>query len=318
MGTNKVIIDTDPGIDDAMAIHMAFADPSLDIIGLTSIFGNVFTEQATRNALFLAEQAHYKVPVARGAEKPRVQPANKPSHHVHGDEGFGDYGAPSPKGSPDPRPATQFLSDVCRQHNQQVIICPIGPLTNIAELLDRDPEIVQHVKKLVIMGGAVWCDGNVTKFAEANIWNDPHAADQVFAADWEIDLIGLDVTQNISCTLDDFENMKKTAPEIGGFLYDISEFYIKFYHSVMNQHICLLHDPSAILAITNPELFTYRQAPLRVICDGDEIGQTIADPSSGRRAVNVAVGVKIDQLRQLFLAICGRADNMCAQRRMDG
>ena len=229
----KIIIDTDPGIDDAMAIHLAFANARLELLALTSVFGNVFTEQATRNSLALVEQAGSSIPVATGAVRPRTQTPNAPSHYVHGKEGFGALPAPTPKAQPDPREAVHLLSEMCRQQSGEIILCTLGPLTNIAALLDADPDIEGHVKKLVIMGGAVWCPGNVTQAAEANIWNDPHAADRVFAADWDIDLIGLDVTQKVTCVQDDFEGLRQTSPEIGGFLANITSFYIDFYQSLL-------------------------------------------------------------------------------------
>ncbi len=135
----------------------------------------------------------------------------------------------------------------------------VGPLTNIARLAREKPDIVSLVKRVVIMGGAVWADGNVTPHAEANIWNDPHAADIVFSADWEIDLIGLDVTQKITCTQAVFDMLASHAPEIGGFLAQISEFYIKFYHSVQNRYVCVMHDPTALVAITDRTLFTFKK-----------------------------------------------------------
>lgn len=310
MCAQKIIIDTDPGIDDAMAIHYAFADPRLELLGLTSIFGNVFTEQATRNALSLVEQAGSSIPVAAGASGPRIQPANLPSHYVHGDEGFGSLPAPKPVSLADPRAAAVFLSETCRKYPGEVILCPVGPLTNIAALLDYDPHITAYVKKVVVMGGAVWAKGNVTPFAEANIWNDPHAADCVFAADWEVDLIGLDVTQKVTCVQEDFEGLRKTAPDIGGFLADITEFYIRFYHSVVGKHICMMHDPSAVIAIPDRQAFGFRQTPLKVICEGEEIGRTVADEQSDRRLVNVAITVDSNVIRKKFLDICAQADKI--------
>jgi len=312
----KLIIDTDPGIDDAMAIHYAFAHDGLDVLGLTTIFGNVFVRQATRNALILSEQAQYRLAVVEGADQPLAQPLNPPSHHVHGPEGFGDQPAFLPQGKPLDKTADSFLSGMCRAHSGEVILCPVGPLTNIASVLRYDPDIVKHVKKLVIMGGAVWAPGNVSAFAEANIWNDPHAADAVFAADWDIDLIGLDVTQTISCDDNDFRTVRGAAPEIGGFLHDISEFYIKFYHSVIGREVCLMHDPSAVVAITDEELFTYRSTPLSVVCAGDEIGRTVPDSSLSRRPVRVAVAADAEKITSRFLDVCGQADKMKQLRQL--
>jgi len=314
MTTQKIIIDTDPGIDDAMAIHMAFADTRLDVVGLTTIFGNVYVEQATRNALWLAEQAHYKCAVAGGASKPLVQDMNKPSFHVHGDEGFGSLTQIAPESKADTRPAHVFLSEICREHSGEIILCPVGPLTNIANLLDYDPDIIHHVKKLVIMGGAVFAPGNVTPFAEANTWNDPHAADKVFAADWEIDLIGLDVTANIRFAPDVFAQGRKNSPEIGGFIHEICDFYINFYEQIVGERVCLMHDPAAIMAITDPDIFEFKTVPLSVITEGEEVGRTMVASGTKRRGVNVAVKADTDLAKQKFIALYTKADPMSKAR----
>ena len=311
----KIIIDTDPGIDDAMAIHLAFADPAVEVLGLTTIFGNVFVEQATRNALFLTEQAAYDCFVAEGCQTPLVQPQNPPSHHVHGPEGFGNLPASQPKTAKDSRPAHIAISETCRAYPGEVVLCPVGPLTNIAALLDYDPEIVQFVKKLVIMGGSAYFGGNVTAHAEANIWNDPHAADKVFAADWEIEMIGLDVTSHIKCDLQDFSNLAQASPKIGTFLEETVGFYIDFYETVVGERVCLMHDPAAVLSITRSDLFDYEDVPIEVICEGEEVGRTLPVPSSKRRPVKVAVKVKADDVRTAYLGLSARADQQTALRR---
>ena len=310
----KIIIDTDPGIDDAMAMHFAFADPRLEVVGLTTVFGNVFVEQATRNALFLVKQAAYSADVAGGASHPLTMAMNPPSHHVHGPEGLGALAAVTPSGTADPRPAHIYLSETCRAHSGEIILCPVGPLTNIAALLDYDPEITKHVKKVVIMGGTVFHRGNVTPFAEANVWNDPHAADKVFAADWLVEMIGLDVTQQITCDAADFTGVSAAAPEIGGFLTDISAFYMDFYEGVLGQHACLIHDPAAVIAITDPHYFNFDEIPLRVIADGEEVGATIRDDALGRRPVRVATAVDSEGVRKTFLDICKETDRMKKSR----
>ena len=312
MSKQKLIIDTDPGIDDAMAIHYAFAHEALDLIGLTTIFGNVFVEQATRNALWLTDQASRPIPVSQGAATPLAITPNAPSHYVHGDEGFGDLPAMITTRLADPRPAHIFLADTIRAYPGEVILCPIGPLTNIARLLDHDPAIAALVKKLVIMGGAVDCAGNVSAFAEANIWNDPHAAERVFAADWDMELIGLDVTSLISCDADDFLSIAKEAPDIGGFLERISQFYINFYHSIIGRHVCLMHDPSAVISITDETAFEYENIPLEVVCSGERIGATIRSQQK-RRPVRVAKAVNAKQVQEIFLDICKQSDKIKKQ-----
>ena len=310
----KLIIDTDPGIDDAMAIHYALAEPQLELVGLTSIFGNVYVDQATRNALCLAEMAGADIPVAEGAAAPLVQPLNPPSHHVHGPEGFGRLPAASPAGQADPRPAWQFISETCRATAGGVTLCPVGPLTNIARLLDYDPGITGFVKRLVIMGGAAWCGGNVSAVAEANIWNDPHAAEAVFAADWQVEMVGLDVTSQIKCTRADFAGLAGAAPEIGSFLAEIADFYIDFYKGRLAEEVCLMHDPAAVLSIVRPDLFDWKEVPIEVVTSGEEVGRTRPQPAASRRPARIAVGVDAAAVRAHFLSITASADRLAATR----
>ena len=312
--TQKIIIDTDPGIDDAMAIHMAFADPRLEVVGLTTIFGNVNIDQATRNALWLSEQAHYPLDVARGADRPLVQPANEPSYYVHGEEGFGDLPAQEPAGREHALDAADYIIKMCRAYPGEIALCPVGPLTNIALAVQRDPEIIKFVKSVVIMGGAGFVPGNVTDYAEANIWNDPHAADVVFAADWEVVMIGLDVTTQVTCHPEDYQMIADNGGVIGQFINDISVFYSRFYATIYQENLCVLHDPCAVIAVTDPALFDYRKMPVRVICDGPAIGQTVPDASLARRPAKIAVGVHVDKVKGRYLSLSQAADAACRKR----
>ena len=312
--TQKIIIDTDPGIDDAMALHMAFADPRLEVVGLTTIFGNVNVDQATRNALWLAEQAHYKLDVARGAERPLSQEPNEPSYYVHGDEGFGDLPAQRPQNKAHALDAADYIIETCKAHSGEISLCPVGPLTNIAIALQRYPELVQHVKSVVIMGGAGFVAGNVTDYAEANIWNDPHAADLVFAADWQVVMIGLDVTTKVLCTPEEYQSIADESGKIGQFINDISQFYARFYATIYQKTLCVLHDPCAVIALTDPDLFTYRDVPLRVICEGAKIGQTVPDESLARQPVKIAIGVDESQVKAHYLRVSKSADEVARTR----
>ena len=313
-GKQKIIIDTDPGIDDAMAIHMAFADPRLEIVGLTTIFGNVNVDEATRNALYLAEQAHYSLDVARGADVPLVQVPNTPSYHVHGDDGFGDLPAQLPKQAPHALDAADYIIQTCRAHSGEISLCPVGPLTNIAIALQRDPDLVNHVKSVVIMGGAGFVPGNVSDYAEANIWNDPHAADIVFAAEWEVVMIGLDVTTQVMITPPDYKSIADASGPIGKFIYDISAFYTRFYATIYHDDVCVLHDPCAVIALTDPDLFEYRKMPVHVICEGPAIGQTVPDASLPRHAAKIAIGVDVDAVKAHYLDLSKMADDKTADR----
>lgn len=313
----KIIIDTDPGIDDAMAIHMAFADPRLDVIGMTSIFGNVPTSTATRNAMRLAEMANYKTIVAGGAKIPLVRPAEPPADFVHGTEGFGTVPPATPAGTADARSAAEFLCESCAAAPGEIIICAVGPLTNLALALRLDPAIADNVKSVVIMGGSAAYHGNVTACAEANIWNDPDAADAVFAAHWDVTMVGLDVTEKTQCTPDDFDQLALSSPEIGRFLRDAAAFYFDFHEEKTGIRSCFMHDPSAILAITDPNLFKFQAMPMGVVCDGEEIGRTKRHEDSDRPAIKVAMDVKSEMARQKFLALVANADSISASRKVD-
>ena len=301
MTKTRMIIDTDPGIDDAMAIHYAFADPDIEVVGLTTVFGNVFVEQATRNALRLLEMADVKAPVAEGASAPLAMPLSPPSHQVHGPEGFGDIAAETPKGKAVDMSAAEFLVKTCADNPAEIVICAIGPLTNLALALRLDPKIAKTVKKVVIMGGAVETDGNITPFAEANIYHDPHAAAEVLAADWQVVLVGLDVTHQILCTPEDFFEIKANSPKLGGFIQDISEFYLKFYASVGKFDGCSLHDPAAVIAAAHPQFFQTTSVPIRVITEGEAQGQTIAAPDAGTPPVQVCLGVEDETVKRRFI-----------------
>ena len=310
----KIIIDTDPGIDDAMAIHQAFADPRLEVIGLTTIFGNVTATRATRNALHLAEMAGHPAVIAGGAPVPLRRAPEPPADFVHGPEGFGSLPAPAPDRAADPRSAARYLCESCAAAPGEIIICAVGPLTNLAAALAYDPSIARHAGRVVVMGGSAARHGNVSDCAEANIWNDPDAADLVFAADWDVTMVGLDVTEKTRCSPQDFADLATESPGIGGFLQATTEFYFDFHEAKLGERICFMHDPSAILAITDPHLFDFETMPISVICDGSEIGRTVAG-GKGRRDVSVAMQVDSPAARARFMQVVATADDSVATRR---
>ena len=311
----KIIIDTDPGIDDAMAIHMAFADPRLDVLGLTTIFGNVTIDIATRNALVLAEMAAYDTVVSKGMPVPRRRPLEPPADFVHGGEGFGDVPPITPLGAPVTENAARYLCETCAAHPGEVIICAVGPLTNLAAAIDYDPAIVENVKAVVIMGGSAAPHGNVTTVAEANIWNDPDAAECVFAASWPVTMVGLDVTEKAQCMPADFAELARQAPDIGGFLDAATQFYFDFHENKTNIRSCFMHDPSAILAITDPDYFDFERIALKVICDGDEIGRTLPVNDANRPMIQVAMQVNAKAVRDKFIQLVASADKARDGRR---
>ena len=313
----KIIIDTDPGIDDAMAVHQAFADPRLEVIGLTTIFGNVTATRATRNALHLAEMAGHPAVIAGGAPVPLRRAPEPAADFVHGPEGFGSLPAPAPARSADPRSAARYLCESCAAAPREIIICAVGPLTNLAAALAHDPSIASHARRVVVMGGSAARHGNVTDCAEANIWNDPDAADLVFAADWDVTMVGLDVTEKTLCNPQDFATLAARSPGIGGFLQAATEFYFDFHEAKLGERVCFMHDPSAILAITDPHLFGFETMPISVICDGSEIGRTVTG-GEGRRDVSVAMRVDSQAARARFMEVVAAADDHVAARQRNG
>ncbi|WP_424833782.1 nucleoside hydrolase [Ruegeria sp.] len=294
----KLIIDTDPGIDDAMAIAYAAAAPEIDLIGLTAVFGNTHVHQSSRNARFLVEKLGLNIPVAEGAPFARGETSHAPSEHVHGPEGFGDLTEIPEIGENHTLAAAEFLVEMARQHRGELVVCAVGPLTNIADAMRMDPEFANNLAKLVIMGGAVFCPGNVTPHAEANIYHDADAADEVFANPPTTLLVGLDVTLKTLYESADFEGLAEKSPNMGTFLRDISRFYLKFYKEVGGLEGCGLHDSTAVIACTHEPMFKIVETGLRVVTTGDELGATRPDPS--RPAVRVCQDVDGAGVVRLF------------------
>lgn len=299
----KMIIDTDPGIDDAMAIFYAMGAPDIDLLGLTSIFGNVTVEQATRNALRLFEWGGVDAEVAPGLSTPRALPAFPPSAEVHGDEGFGRVAAATAKGKPLTETAPEYLVRMAREHKGELVLAPVGPLTNIAAAIDLDPDFTTNLKAMVIMGGSLRAGGNITPAAEANTYHDPHAAQVVFGAGGNIAMVGLDVTDRIQCARSEFHDLAKFSPKIGGLLSEMADFYIDFYEQIGKFYGCALHDPAAILACTNPELFTLEHVAVEVVCDGERVGETVESQDPARPKIDVCIDVDITAVKDKFFSV---------------
>ena len=288
----KLIIDTDPGVDDVLAIALAHAMPQVELVALTAIFGNTFVEQSSRNARYLLDllgAGH--IPVAEGAKLPYGAKTYEPSAWVHGKEGFGDIENVPEIGANTSENAAELLVKMVNEAPSEITVCAIGPLTNIADAIRLDQNFSQNIKELVVMGGAFECAGNITPHAEANIYHDAAAAEEVFASGVPIRMVGLDATLKTLLTLDDFEEMAKTAPNAGGFVNQISQFYLGFYRSVGVTNGCPMHDSTAVLACAFPEKFTWKQSGVTVVQDGDAIGDTIP---ADRPNTNVAMDVDAD------------------------
>lgn len=272
----KVLIDTDPGVDDALAVLFAFASPELEVVGLTSIFGNVDTPLATANALRLLDIAEADVPVAEGAFKPIYAKKLLTPHIVHGKDGFGEiYLPPSSRKAMD-ETAAEFIVRAVMDNPGEVTLVVLGPMTNIALALALEPELHKNVDQVVAMGGVLHVMGNVSPVASANILGDAHAADIVLGTDWDVVLVPADTTRQVRVTDEWLDRLRDRAGRQGEFIRDISRFYRDFYASVGVTDGFYNHDSTAMAYVIEPSLFETEQRATRVVTDGITIGDVVA------------------------------------------
>ncbi len=311
-----LILDTDPGVDDAMAIAMACAHPELDLLGLTTVFGNVPVEQATVNTLSLLEQfGHPEVPVIPGAAQPLVNDPLPFPEFVHGKDGLGNIALPAPSLQSRDMTAAEFIVETSRTLHGKVTLVAIGPLTNIAMALQLEPDLPSMVAGLVVMGGALDEPGNVSPVAEANFLADPHAADLVFERDWPATIVGLDVTHRVMLYESDLSVIAQRGGSYGSLLHSASGFYIDYYTSTgaaRNQPEpgCAMHDATALVYLIKPQLFSTVKGPVRIAREGIAAGQLIMDRKGytyllphwkNRTPTAVCTSVDADRAKQTFL-----------------
>ena len=301
----KLLIDTDPGVDDAMAILFALRSPELEIVGLTTVFGNSIVEHTSKNALCLVElENNCHIPVIKGAGRPLVNPPRSMGMHVHGEDGFGNSNQPEPIGPLLDLPAAQFIIQQVMSQPGEITLVPVGPLTNIAIALRLEPRIADHVKEVVIMGGSVYAGGNASPVAEANIYNDPYAADIVFSAGWPLTMVGLDVTLKCIMTRGYLDEITSANNKAAKLIKEIIPFYQQFHDQIYNLDGSLhTHDPSAIAYVLDPTIFHTEMMPVFVQKTGDCSGQTVPDTRNqigDFPEINVCLDVDSSQLLKLF------------------
>lgn len=277
----KVIFDTDPGVDDAMALFYALAHQGIDLVGITTTFGNVTVEQAAINALYLTAIAGRDIPVSKGVATPWVKAPEAPADSIHGSDGLGNLLTRQAHNRTfDPRSAAQFIVDMARAQPGEITLVAVGPLGNLATALKIAPELPSLLREVILMGGTVLEPGNVSPVAEANIWNDPHAADLVFTAGWKLTMVGLDVTHQVILPVSLFTRIAQQQQHVATdtLLHAVkfyADFYSDLYPHVAKIHGCFGHDVLAFIYLTNPELFTLESGRVRVAVDGLSQGQTI-------------------------------------------
>ncbi|MFY8093809.1 MAG: nucleoside hydrolase [Niveispirillum sp.] len=317
MTRRKLILDTDPGIDDAFAMAMLASLPSLELLAVTTVFGNADVETTTRNAAYLCQQLGLDVPLYRGASTPLRRPRGCGAPHVHGDNGLGSVAVPEvyarPAGTPD---AAETIVELVRAHPRRVTLLAIGPLTNLALALRLDPTIADLVEEVVVMGGAFGTGGrwgNVTPMAEANIHNDPDAAAAVLSAPWRVTLVGLDVTARCILSTTRATDLRR-AGRGGEMLWDLSRFYADAYARFDGLDGCCLHDVAALALLVAPDLFGSTTGRVKVTVKGPEAGHTrlVPDLAGFHR---VCVEVNADRLIDFFLSVVATAsaDQMIVQ-----
>ncbi|CAK7333823.1 unnamed protein product [Dovyalis caffra] len=312
----KIIIDTDPGIDDSMAILMAFQSLELEVLGITTIFGNVSTEDATRNALLLCEIAGCPdVPVAEGSPEPLKGGIPRVADFIHGSDGLGNTFLSPPKAKQVDKSASEFLVDKVSEYPGEVSILALGPLTNLALAIKRDSSFARNVKRIVVLGGAFFALGNVNPAAEANIYGDPEAADVVFTSGANIVVVGINITTQVKFTDGDLLELRKSKGKYSQILSDMCKFYRDWHVKSDGIYGIFLHDPVSFVALVRPDLFTYKKGVVRVETQGICVGHTLMDqglkrwntsnPWSGYSPVEIAWTVNVDEvlnyIRQLLM-----------------
>lgn len=278
-----LLIDTDPGLDDAIAIALALGSPEVDVIGITTVGGNTDLAHTTRNALRLLELlGRTDIPVASGHDDPYAREkqwtGNPP---VHGEDGFASVDLPEPTIQVVSTDAPAFLADKIRQSPEPVTLVAIGPLTNIAHMVDRFPEVVPMVGRFIIMGGAAKT-GNVTPVAEFNVWHDPEAAKVVFASGLKTVMVGLDVTHSVKTYETEFDWMSHHG-KFGEVFQQMMKYYTDFYSQFYGERMTHQHDALAMAEAIWPGIMMLEETTIDVETKGELTdGMTVMDPRDRR------------------------------------
>lgn len=306
MNKQRIILDTDPGIDDALAILLALAEPQVSLEAITVTFGNCSVDQGVQNALSILELAGAPhLPVTKGADRPLVQPLLLAAE-THGNSGLGYAQLPPPELLPDPTPAITLLTERVLADPGEISIVAVGPLTNLALALRTEPRLNEAIKDVYIMGGAIRHDGNTTPQAEFNAYCDPHAAHIVFHSGLPITLVPLDVTYQVVFTSDDLARLKKIDVPLTRFIGEATRFYMEFHDEYQQISGCVINDPLALAITYLPELVDYQELYVDIdISGGVSMGKTFADfygLTEKEANMRVALDVRPREFMEHFLA----------------
>ncbi len=277
----KIILDCDPGHDDAVAIMLAIASDDIDLLGITCVGGNATLENTKLNALKICSLLKREdIPIYAGSDKP-LKYDLVTAEHVHGKSGLDTDGEPinlDPSHKIEEMSAIDFIIKECKNAEEPIYLCPTGPLTNIALCLQKDPSIKDKIKEIVLMGGAALCLGNITPAAEFNIYVDPHAANVVFNSGIEITMMGLDVTHKVNVNDQIINSIKTNNNKASVFFADLMDFYSRFHQELYETGDCPLHDPCVIAYLIDNEIFKGKKVHVQVEENSDLTrGETVVD-----------------------------------------
>ena len=295
MSPTPVILDVDPGHDDAVALMLACGATGLDLLAVTTVAGNATLEKTTRNALrVLSLIGRADVPVAPGAASPLQRPL-RTAENIHGESGLDGPEIPEAAIEPDERGATRLIADTLSDASGPVTLIPTGPLTNVATFLREHPDLKNRIARISLMGGSIGL-GNTTPAAEFNVYVDPEAAREVFDSGLPVTMSGLDVTHQAGAGPAERERLRSLGA-LGGVVAELLEFFAATYKNTFGFDAPPLHDAVAVAAVLDPELLKTRPMRVDVECDGDLTrGETVCDfYGVTGRAPNAEVGVELDR-----------------------
>jgi len=295
VGPKPVILDVDPGHDDAVAIMMACGSPGLDLLAVTTVAGNATLPKTTRNALrILSLIGRTDVPVADGASGP-LERSLRTAEDIHGESGMDGPEIPEATFEPDGRGAVGLIADTLRESPEPVALIPVGPLTNVAAFLKAHPDLKGKISRISLMGGSMGL-GNTTPAAEFNIYVDPEAAREVFESGLPITMSGLDVTHQAGAGRTERDRLRGIG-DVGEVVAGFLDFFAGTYERVFGFDAPPLHDPVAVAAVLEPGLLKTRPMNVEVECESDLTrGETVCDLHGVTgKPQNADVGVKLDR-----------------------
>lgn len=306
-----VIIDCDPGHDDAIALLLTLASPEIDLQGITTVSGNHTVERTTANALRILDYLEQGgIPVTPGSPQPLIR-ASYLVTDVHGESGLDGSDLPEPIQQPSPGHAIDWIARTVERSPTPVTIVALGPLTNIGLFLIRYPDLASQLRRIVLMGGAI-AEGNMTPAAEFNIWVDPEAAHRVFASEVDVTMVGLDVTRHALFTPDDIDRFA-AGGRAGRLIAKLTASYLEFHRRHYHVAAAPIHDPVVVAHLLDSQLLETEHCAVRVDTGPEPSrGRTYVDrwgDTSWERNSEVAVGIDVARFRDLLFTRIERFDH---------